>query len=79
MQALKTRPGARRGSILYLRTEDIEPSSVQPRQVFDDEALKELSESIRSYGILNPLTLRLRGCSRPGSPGCRRSPASCWM
>ena len=61
MQALKTRPGARRGGILYLRTEDIEPSSVQPRQVFDDEALKELSESIRSYGILNPLTLRLRG------------------
>ncbi len=61
MQAIKTRPGARRGGILYLRTEDIEPSSVQPRQVFDDEALKELSESIRSYGILNPLTLRLRG------------------
>ncbi len=61
MQALKTRPGARRGGILYLRTEDIAPSPVQPRQHFDDEALRELSESIRSYGILNPLTLRLRG------------------
>ena len=61
MQALKTRPGARRGGILYLRTEDIAPNPVQPRQVFDDEALRELSESIRSYGILNPLTLRLRG------------------
>lgn len=61
MQAVKTRPGARRGGILYLRTEDIAPSPMQPRQVFDDEALRELSESIRSYGILNPLTLRLRG------------------
>ncbi len=61
MQALKTRPGVRRGGILYLRTEDIAPSPVQPRQYFDDVALKELSESIRNYGILNPLTLRLRG------------------
>lgn len=61
MQALKTRPSVRRGGILYLRTEDIAPSPVQPRQYFDDGALRELSESIRNYGILNPLTLRLRG------------------
>ena len=61
MQALKTRPGTRRGGILYLRTEDIAPNPVQPRQTFDDETLRELSESIRTYGILNPLTLRLRG------------------
>ena len=27
----------------------------------DDEALAELSESIKTYGILNPLTVRLRG------------------
>ncbi len=60
MQALKTRPVARRGGILYLRTEDIAPGTMQPRQVFDDEALQELSESIRSYGILDPLTQRLR-------------------
>lgn len=61
MQATKTRPAARRGGILYLRTEDIAPNPVQPRQVFDDEAIRELSDSIREYGILNPLTVRLRG------------------
>ena len=60
MQALKTRPGLRRGGIVYLRAEDIVPSPVQPRQYFDEEALRELSESIRSYGILNPLTVRQR-------------------
>ena len=60
MQALKSRPGVRRGGIVYLRTEDIAPSPVQPRQVFDDGSLKELSDSIRAYGILNPLTVRLR-------------------
>ena len=33
---------------------------VQPRKRFDDESLEELSGSIKSYGILNPLTVRLR-------------------
>ena len=61
MQTLRNRPTIRRGGIIYLRIDDISPNPVQPRKIFDDEALKELSESIRSYGILNPLTVRLRG------------------
>lgn len=60
MQTLRTRPTQRRGGIIYLRPEDIAPNPVQPRKHFEDQALKELSESIRSYGILNPLTVRLR-------------------
>ena len=60
MQALRTRPGIRRGGIIYLRIDDISPNPVQPRTVFDGESLKQLSESIRNYGILNPLTVRLR-------------------
>lgn len=60
MQATKSRPGVRRGGILYLRTEDIAPNPVQPRQHFDEAAIRELSDSIREYGILNPLTVRLR-------------------
>lgn len=60
MQALRNRPSIRRGGIIYLRIDDIAPSPVQPRKRFDDEALLELSESIRNYGILNPLTVRLR-------------------
>ena len=60
MQSLRTRPGLRRGAILYLRPEDITPNPVQPRRHFDEESLAELSESIRRYGILNPLTVRLR-------------------
>ena len=68
MQATKARPVAARSGIIYLRTDEISPNPVQPRTpnpvqprtVFDDEALRELSESIRSYGILNPLTVRRR-------------------
>ena len=61
MQTLRNRPGIRRGGILYLRVDDIAPNPVQPRKSFEPEALNELSASIKSYGILNPLTVRLRG------------------
>ena len=61
MQALRTRPGTRRGGIVYLRTGDIYPNPVQPRKQFDSAALEELSLSIKNYGILNPLTVRCRG------------------
>lgn len=60
MQTLRSRPGIRRGGIIYLRTDDLSPNPVQPRKRFDDETLAELSDSIRNYGILNPLTVRLR-------------------
>ena len=61
MQATRTRPALRRGGIVYLSTEDIVPNPVQPRKLFDDEGLEELSRSIKDYGILNPLSVRLRG------------------
>lgn len=37
---------------------DIEPCSFQPRTVFDEEALKSLSDSIKDKGVLQPLLLR---------------------
>jgi len=61
MQTLRTRPNVRRGNIVWLPAEDIAPNPVQPRRLFDEKALEELSESIKSYGILNPLTVRCRG------------------
>ncbi len=36
----------------------VEPREGQPRTVFDEEALSELSESIREYGLLMPVTVR---------------------
>ena len=60
MQALKSQTALRRGGIVYLRTDELTPNPVQPRKRFDDESLEELSGSIKSYCILNPLTVRLR-------------------
>lgn len=36
----------------------VEPREGQPRTVFDEETLGELSESIREYGLLMPVTVR---------------------
>ena len=39
----------------------IDPNPDQPRQYFDDQHLEELSASIRTHGILQPLLLRKAG------------------
>ena len=36
----------------------IEPKKDQPRQQFDKDSLAELSESIRKYGLIQPITVR---------------------
>ena len=42
-------------NITEIKIIDIEPNSGQPRQVFDDEKLAELADSIRQYGVLTPI------------------------
>lgn len=37
---------------------EIEPNKTQPRKNFDEEALNELSDSIKQYGIIQPLILQ---------------------
>jgi len=44
--------------VLFLPIDGIRPNPSQPRRWFDPAALAELSESIRRYGILQPLTVR---------------------
>jgi ParB family chromosome partitioning protein len=42
-------------SIFYLEVEKISPNPYQPRRDFNEAALKELADSVREYGILEPL------------------------
>ncbi len=44
--------------VLYVPIGSVRPNPNQPRRYFDEAALQELSESIRQYGILQPLTVR---------------------
>jgi ParB family chromosome partitioning protein len=49
-------PGvAKKENIFYVEVGKIEPNPDQPRGDFDDEALADLSRSIRKYGVLQPL------------------------
>lgn len=45
-------------SMNEISVDDIETNPFQPRTHFDQEALKELSESIRLQGIIQPITVR---------------------
>ncbi|RIJ63646.1 ParB/RepB/Spo0J family partition protein [Rummeliibacillus sp. POC4] len=40
---------------------DIQENPFQPRKVFDKESLQELAQSIKEYGILQPIILRKKG------------------
>lgn len=40
-----------------LKINEVEPNRKQPRKFFDEEALKELSESIKQHGIVQPLVV----------------------
>ncbi len=39
----------------------IEPNRDQPRRMFDEESLRELSDSIKQYGLLQPILVQERG------------------
>ncbi len=44
--------------IVTIKISQIEPNRSQPRRSFDEEALQELSESIRAHGVLQPILVR---------------------
>lgn len=45
-------------TISEIPIDQIEPNSNQPRSLFDEDKLRELAESIREIGIIQPITLR---------------------
>ena len=47
--------------VVLLPVGSIHPNPLQPRKVFDPAAMGELTESIRRYGVLQPLTVRKTG------------------
>ena len=41
-----------------LRVSEIEPNKNQPRKTFDNETLRQLADSIREHGVIQPLIVR---------------------
>ena len=44
-------------SIFWVDVDKIKPNPYQPRREFDDARLRDLADSIRQYGVLQPLTV----------------------
>lgn len=51
-------------SISEIELSKIQPNPEQPRSIFEEEALEELAASIRSLGLIQPVTLRETGPDR---------------
>ena len=53
-------------SIYWVEVDRIKPNPFQPRKQFDEAALASLAESIRQYGVLQPLTVTKKETEKPG-------------
>ncbi|MCL2388245.1 MAG: ParB/RepB/Spo0J family partition protein [Defluviitaleaceae bacterium] len=63
--------------VLQLPLDIVMPNPYQPRRIFDQDALDELAESIKTYGVLQPISVRLiNGTSYELIAGERRLRAS---
>lgn len=58
MSVLTLVTGKEDRTLRRIRVSDIVRNPNQPRKYFDPEAIAQLAESIRQYGVLNPLTVR---------------------
>ena len=47
-----------REEVVYIYLDDIIPNRFQPREVFDEKALKELAVSIKEHGVIQPIIVR---------------------
>ena len=46
-------------AVLQIKIDEIRPNRAQPRAEFDNNSIIRLADSIRRYGILQPLTVKV--------------------
>ena len=51
---------AAKSGVQVMKINEVEPNREQPRKNFDEDALLELSDSIKQFGVLQPLLVRKR-------------------
>ncbi len=56
-------------SIFFIDTDKIDPNPYQPRKEFEDAPLRDLADSIRMYGVLQPLTVSRSEVELPDGMG----------
>ena len=66
-----------RRKVIELNIEDVLPNRFQPRIKFSEEAINELSKSIKEHGVIQPIVVRPIGDKFEIIAGERRYKASC--
>ncbi len=51
-------------TVYELNIEDVFPNPNQPRKRFDDDSIKELAQSISTYGIISPIVVQPKGVDK---------------
>ena len=72
MQCQRLKTYMETGRVVFLPARSIQPNPAQPRKIFREEALRELAESIRQHGILQPISVRRVGTAYQLIAGERR-------
>ncbi len=52
-------------SVFWVEVDKIKPNPYQPRREFDEERLRALADSIRQYGVLQPLVVTRKDVEKP--------------
>ncbi|HDO23677.1 MAG TPA: ParB/RepB/Spo0J family partition protein, partial [bacterium] len=52
-------------SVFWIEVDKIKPNPMQPRREFDEARLADLAESIRQYGVLQPLVVTRKEIEEP--------------
>ena len=72
MQCQKLKTYMETGRVVFLPVKAIRPNPQQPREIFREDGLSDLAESIRRHGILQPLSVRKAGTGYELIAGERR-------
>ena len=49
---------AKKSDIVEIKLDEIRSNPYQPRKTFDEESLKELAESIKEHGVVQPIIVK---------------------
>jgi len=58
LQLAKQKKEEEQKNIIYVNIENIRPNPYQPRKQFNKLALEELCESVKQYGVIQPISVR---------------------
>lgn len=60
LENTEVRPDERADGVRMLKISEVEPNRDQPRKDFNEDALQELADSIRQYGVIQPIIVQKR-------------------